>query len=181
MFFVAWVSWLGDEAGGAGSAEEALEIEGLGVFELVGVRGGSSEDSVETGVEWAWKGWGWVGGGEFFREIGVGLGECGRVGETVVPHYGDPAVGVEDAVEFCYRLIEVEPVECLAYGDQVDAVVVECGGFRGGVDAAEVRVISQQVFCCLSHFAVRFDPCYLVSGLEEDTREVTCAGADVCD
>ncbi len=97
------------------------------------------------------------------------------VRQPLVPDDDDPAGGLEDTKKFAAGGVLVEPVEGLAGGHEVDACVIERGGFGGAVDAGEAVVRGEIFFARQAHRFVGLDAEDAIAVFQEEfAQESRC-------
>src|SRR6266852_5985447 len=167
----------GSEGAAAQAAGQSLPVEDL-VIGQIALRESAEEaaDAVGFGVGVFHV---FVIDAKALENIFVGAGERRFLHAAIVPSDHHPAGGLEDAGEFAAGGVGLEPVEGLAGGDEVDAGVVEGGGFGGAFDAGEAVVGGEIFFAGLAHVFVGFDTVDAIAIFEEELAEKAGAGTDV--
>src|SRR5207237_9409555 len=89
----------------------------------------------------------------------------------VVPDGDDPSDRPQYPRDLAARAFDVEPVEGLARGDEVNASAVERRRLCAPLDALEVFVIGEQTLARLAHLAVRLDAVDAVAVSQEQLRQ----------
>ena len=159
---------------------QRLEIEGLDVVESRTARRGRREEPVD--IRW-----------RSLMRLPCRVGRTARhqhrlvsqrertVKAAHVPDQCCARTGLQDAARLGSRKWQVEPVEGLRCGQELDAAIREAAGFGRAVDADEVRLPGKGALCRGAHRCVRLDAVNLETGSEQFAGEQASAGTDIRD
>lgn len=104
--------------------------------------------------------------------------EC-RIASALIPEQCDMSIAAQDAPELGACRDRLEPVECGACSDEIDAGGCERGRFGAAVDGAEATASAEQSLRCLAHPGIRFNGEHVAAGVEEQRGRNAGAGADI--
>src|SRR5580704_7511772 len=165
----------GNEGAAAETSGDAFEIKFLEIWQRARVVRDCAKEIVHVLLAWIAFFHAGVVRAEGPQQGFVAEEKRSGVCEALVPNDDNPARGLENASEFGASGVLVEPMEGLAGGDEIDACVIEGGGFGGSVDAGEAVVGSQIFFACLAHGFVGLDAEDAIAIFEEEFAQKTGA------
>src|SRR5712664_1594118 len=167
----------GGERTAAKAAAQRVPVENL-VIRQVALREGAQEaaDALRLGIGVLHV---FVIDAKALKNIFVRAGERRLLHAPIVPSDDHPAARLEDANEFASGSVGLEPVKGLSGGDEINASVVERGGFGGAFNAGEAIVGGEIFFAGLPHVLIGLNAVDAIAIVQEKLAQKAGAGADV--
>src|SRR6516225_7307455 len=102
-----------------------------------------------------------------FEQVFIGLRERSVFHAAILPDDNNPTARFQNAAKFLRGKLDVEPVEGLACGDEIDSLRRQGGGFSGAANAREICATLKDVFASGAHFGVGLDTKDWIAVFEE--------------